>query len=61
MLPAGSTFGFIPITVLSDDEVEEPLLFGEWGVIDTAITSGNAVLDDSIFFGAGLFVILDDD
>ena len=43
------------------DELDEPdLLWGEWGIIEFHTPSG-AIIDDTAFYGAALFVIVDDD
>jgi hypothetical protein len=56
----GQTTAYVPIE-FTDDEADEPdLLWGEWGVVLFSNPAG-AVLDTSGFFGAGLFIIVDDD
>jgi large repetitive protein len=55
----GETVKTVPITVLGDTIPEPPLLFGEWGLVLFSNPT-NATLDLS-FFGAGIFVIIDDD
>lgn len=57
----GETVAYVPIEILGDDEIEVPLYGGEWGVVQFSAVSANATLDTDTFFGAGLFVIVDDD
>jgi len=56
----GETIQYVPIEVLGDTDVEAPLLWGEWGLVQFSNPSANAVLNQG-FFGAGLFIIFDDD
>ena len=56
----GDTIEYVDVEVLGDTLYEPPLLYGEWGIVSFFDPSANAVLDD-VFFGAGVFVILDDE
>ncbi len=55
----GETVQNVPIEILGDTVDEPPLLYGEWGLVqftnpvNTSITGG--------FYGAGLFIVIDDD
>ena len=59
-IPAGEVETTVSIEVFSDTDVEEPLLWGEWGLIRFSNSIG-ASIDTSAFFGVGVFVIIDDD
>lgn len=58
--PAGETLAHVEVEVVGDEIDEVPAYGGEWGVVvfDDLV---NAELDTETFFGAGLFVIADDD
>ncbi len=56
----GETTQTIELEILGDTLDEVPLLYGEWGVV-TFSDPTMAVIDGSGFFGAGLFIIVDDD
>ena len=56
----GETSKTIAITVYGDTIAEPPLWLGEWGLIRFTNPSANATLDPG-FFGAAIFVIVDDD
>lgn len=60
-IPPGDTEASFPLVVLPDGLAEPALLWGEWGVIDIEVRSGNALVDDTVFFGSALFIIVDDD
>ena len=49
------------IEFLGDTDVDPPLLWGEWGLVEFSNPSDNALLDTNTFFGHGLFIIIDDD
>lgn len=57
----GETVQYVDIEILGDTIADPPLLWGEWGIMQFTNVSSNAVLDTKTFFGAGLFIILDDD
>lgn len=57
----GSDFAEIRILVFGDTEVEAPLLWGEWGMVEFSNVQGPALLDTESFFGHGLIIIVDDD
>ncbi len=56
----GQTEAFVALEILGDTAVEVPLLWGEWGVVNFSDPT-NATIDTGPFFGAGLFIIFDDD
>ena len=56
----GTTAASIPVTVLGDETLEPPVLWGEWGFIELSAPT-NASIDTSFFFGLGIFVIIEDD
>lgn len=60
-IPAGATQATVPVEILGDDIAEPALLWGEWGLVTFSVASGNAILDTTAFFGAGLFIIVDND
>jgi len=57
----GETLAYIEVDVLGDTDVEPDLLWGEWGMVQLSQVSGNALLETGPFFGAGLFIIEDND
>jgi hypothetical protein len=57
----GETTQTVPVEILGDTLDEPPLLYGEWGIVTFSNPSPNAVLDRQTFFGAALFIIIDDD
>jgi hypothetical protein len=56
----GDTTEYVPIEIIGDTIDEPALLYGEWGLI-TFSDPTHATLDTATFFGAGLFIIVDDD
>jgi len=57
----GESITTVPIEILGDTVDEPPLLYGEWGLWNVSGPSTNAKIDFATFFGAGLFIIIDDD
>jgi hypothetical protein len=57
----GETVQYVDIEFLGDTDVDQPLLWGEWGLVEFSNPSDNALLDTDTFFGHGLFIIIDDD
>ena len=56
----GETTAHVPIELIDDDVDEPHVLWGEWGTVRFSNPHG-AALDTSVFFGVGLFIIIDDD
>jgi len=56
----GETSATVEITVYGDLVDEPPAWLGEWGIVAFSSPSSNADLD-YVFFGLGLFIIVDDD
>lgn len=59
-IPVGQTEACATVTLVGDDIVEPPLLWGEWLFVRFHTPSVNNTLDLS-FFGLGVAVIIDDD
>lgn len=56
----GATSATVDITVYGDTDDEPPAWLGEWGVVAFSSPSPNADLS-AVFYGLGIFVIIDDD